>query len=268
MRLAFARNAGWFYRRHIRPLLPLDVQRLVKLVACLWAYRLILWIRTMSIKERLKTIRRFLRIDFHIPAGHWPYELARVCKEVASRPAHPGEVIVEAGCWEGCSSAKLSIFCQLLGYRLYIYDSFQGVEPTSQEGHDFSGEYAATEDVVRRNLARFGELPACHLFPGWFSQTLATRPVPAPIRVAYIDCDLAKGTYEVLRGILPSLCTDGVVYSQDYHIPAVRRLLEDPGTWRRLGRPRPQITYLGYCLASVVFGVRTAPPDVRRRGTR
>ena len=65
--------------------------------------------------------------------------------------------MVEAGCWQGGSTAKFSIICRIMGFPLYVYDSFQGVEPTDQEGWDFSGEYAASLPTVEANLRRYGE---------------------------------------------------------------------------------------------------------------
>jgi hypothetical protein len=68
--------------------------------------------------------------------------------------------MVEAGCYQGGSSAKFGIVCEALGYRLHIYDSFEGVEPLTEEeklhGHDFSGEYAVPEALVRSNIGQYG----------------------------------------------------------------------------------------------------------------
>jgi Macrocin-O-methyltransferase (TylF) len=102
--------------------------------------------------------------------------------------------------------------------------------------YDFSGEYAASEALVRENLAQYGELEVCELHKGWFENTIGLRPVTRPVRVVYIDCDLAKGTFEVLTGSLPGLAADGRVFSQDAHIRQVQELLEDPKTWEQLGR--------------------------------
>src|SRR5205814_2011900 len=79
---------------------------------------------------------------------------------------------------------------------------------------------------------------------GWFAATLARSPVSDVVRVVFIDCDSAKGTQEVLLGVVPSLAGDGVVFSQDFHIAPVRELLLDPGTWERYGRGGPSLERL------------------------
>lgn len=145
----------------------------------------------------------------------------------------------------------------MFGYRLYIYDSFEGVENLSPEDQakewDFAGQYASPESVLRENLVRYGEISVCLITKGWFSETLAKNRVPYPIRLAYIDCDLAKGTKEALSGIVPSLVDDGWIFSQDFHIEPVRRLLCEPSTWDLFGRGSSVITPLGQYLASIRF---------------
>ena len=242
------RLKDWFVR-WIHPRLPreLDRQR-VKLLYFVWGYWPLLRLRTLSVVDRVKLLARFIRIDWHVLHSHQPSEIASVCAVLAQRPARRGEVMVEAGCWNGGASAKFSLVCELYGYRLHIYDSFEGVEPmTAQEkqrGYDFSGEYVASEATLRATLQRFGAPDVCSIHKGWFAATLARSPVADVVRVVFIDCDSAKGTQEVLLGVVPSLAGDGVVFSQDFHIAPVRELLLDPGTWQRYGRGVPSIERL------------------------
>ncbi len=263
-----------WYVRWIRPHLPreLDRQR-VKLLYYMWGYWPLLRLQALTLIDRLKLLTRFVRIDWNVLHSHQPCEIASVCTALAQRPARRGEVMVEAGCWNGGASAKFSLLCELCGYRLCIYDSFEGVEPmTSEEkqrGYDFSGEYVASDATLRANLRRFGAPDVCSIHKGWFAATLAKSPVADVVRVAFIDCDSAKGTQEVLRGVVPSLARDGVVFSQDFHIAPVRELLLDRRTWERYGRGDPSIERLCGHLAMVLLPQRSERrvlPD-RRRGS-
>ena len=245
-------------RAHISE--ELHRQRL-KLLWFVWGYWPLLTLKILPLSQRIRLLVRFISVDWHVVHSHRPAEIARVCQALAERRAisdEKKEAVIEAGCWQGGSAAKFSILCNLLGYELHIYDSFAGVEDRSTEdgnsGYDFSGEYAAPEGVLWRNLSQYGEAGICTVHPGWFSDTLARGPVPYPVRVAFIDCDLAKGTYEVLLGIVPSLVQDGWIFSQDFHIPPVKAMLSAPATWQRLGKPQPTLTRLGGCLASLRFG--------------
>ncbi len=247
------------YARWVRPHISreIDRQRLKLVTWDMWGYRRLSSMRALSPGQKLHVLKRFLAIDWNVPHAHKPLEIAEVCRALAERPARPGECLVEAGCWQGGSSAKFSIVCKLLGYRLRVYASFQGVEPMTDEekkdSHDFSGEYAAPEDLVRRHIENYGEPRICSIRAGWFADTLAREPVPDPVRVAYIDCAVAKDTREALAGIVPALSDDGVVFSQDYHIGPVRLLLESSEPWAEFGRGSPQVTPVIRNLARITF---------------
>ena len=250
------------YVRWVRPRIqsPIARQRL-KLFWFVWGYGPLLRLR-LPIARRLSLLRRFLRVDWNVPHAHRPSEIARICEALASRRARPDEWMVEAGCWQGGSTAKFSILCEMLGYHLAVFDSFEGVEPMTEEeksrGYDFSGEYAAAKALVMDNVARYGAFGSCSFHQGWFSDTLARKPLAHPVRVVYIDCDVAKGTSEVLTGVVPRLVPDARVFTQDFHIGPVRELLLDPETWRRLGvATAPRIEALCGHLAEIQFN---APP--------
>lgn len=236
------------YVRAVRPFLrtPLAQQRL-KLLWDAWGYYPLLVDSAMPPAQRVAMLARLLRIDWNVPHAHKPRELVAVLLSIAKRPGHAGEAVVEAGCWLGGSTAKLSVFCKQFGYELHTFDSFEGVEErTGVEGSgtDFSGSYAATLDAVRSHVERYGEIAICHFHPGWFSDTLEKSPPEFPVRGAYIDCDLVKGTGEALAGIVPALVDDGWIYSQDYHIASVRGLLHSQDLWHRIGRAIPRIEHV------------------------
>jgi hypothetical protein len=245
------------YRQWIFPRLPNELSRQrLKLLWFIWGYWPIVFLKNLSVMERLKILKRFLKVDLHIVHSHLPSEIAYMCRALTDRRAKADEVVVEAGCWKGGSAAKLSIVCKMLGYRLLIYDSFSGVETPSIEWQEneekaFFGEYAAAEGLVRYNLEKYGEAEVCHIVKGWFSDTLAKTPVPHPVRLVYVDCDLLKGTNEVLCGVIPSLVEDGYIFSEDYHLQSVRNLLLKPGNLEKFGRGSMLVTPLGQKLACI-----------------
>lgn len=247
-----------WYVRWIRPHIREGIHRQrLKLLYFAWGYWPVLLIRTLAFRDRVRLVVRFLEVDWNILNAHHPCEIAVICKALAERPARPGEIMLEAGCWQGGSSAKFSVASKMLGYQLRVYDSFEGVEELppemKQKSYDYSGEYSASEPLVRQHLAEYGEIGVCSFHKGWFAETLATNPVTVPIRVVYIDCDLAKGTKEALAGTIHSLVSDGWVFSQDFHIAPVRELLHDPATWKQFGKSTPIIKPVCGNLASLRF---------------
>jgi len=245
------------YRQWVFPRFPNELSRQrLKLLWFIWEYWPIFFLKNLSVMERLNILMRFLKVDWHIVHSHLPSEIACMCIALTDRQAKGDEVVVEAGCWQGGSAAKLSILCKMLGYRLLIYDSFSGVEtpPLEWQEHEeksFFGEYAAAEGMVRYNIEKYGDPEVCHIVKGWFRDTLANTPVPYPVRLAYIDCDLLKGTKEVLIGVVPSLVEDGYIFSEDYHLQSVRDLLCKPGNLEKFGRGSMLVTPLGQKLASI-----------------
>lgn len=227
------------YRRYLERHLALSwmVRQRLKLLWFGRGYAVLLQVPALSWSERLWLIWRYIRIDLKVPHGHEQRDCAITVVALGARRARPGEVMIEAGCWQGGSTAKWSLACRLLGYQLHVYDSFRGVEArTDMEGsYDYTGEYSATFDTVRDHVARYGDLSLCTFHPGWFTDTMTPGSVPGPVRLVYIDCDLAKGTQEVLAGVVPVLSDDGVIISEDCQIPVVAKLLAAPATWAALG---------------------------------
>lgn len=245
-----------FYERWILPRFadPLTRQRF-KMLYFVWGYWRFLLVPGLGVGQRLGLLRRFLRIDWNVVHCHFPAETSCIARVLAERHARPGEIVVEAGCWQGGTSTKFSLLCAALGYHLHVYDSFEGVETLSPDDQakewDFAGQYASPESRLRDNLDRYGAPEECTVHKGWFSETLAGAPTDGPVRVAYIDCDLGKGTLEVLQSVVPALAEDGCIFSQDFHIEPVRRVLIDPETWRSLGVPSPELRQEGVYLASL-----------------
>ncbi len=242
------------YGRWVQPLLPMAVRKVIRMAWGLWGYWPILLISEIGMGERIGLIRRFLRVDNHVEHAHWPCEIAHITRALFASGAGRKEIMVEAGCWKGGSTAKFSILCKKLDLRLFVYDSFQGVEPSDQDGYDYSGEYGATRDLVANHVSLYGEIDVCTFIAGWFSDTISKNPLSEPIRAVYIDCDLAKGTQEVLTGVMDSLVDDGLLWTQDFHIEPVRRLLHDPKTWEQYSRYVIDVEFFCHNLARLKLG--------------
>lgn len=216
-----------------------------KALSRITGYSGILSISALTFGQKLGLIRGCMRVDWNIILGHRPQEIAFIFQEMARLGGGEG-VMIEAGCWNGGSTAKFSLMCQLLGIKLQVYDSFQGVEPVTgayDHWYDYSGEYSASEALVRGNVAKYGCIELCSFHPGWFKDTMAEGLITDPVRFVYIDCDLSKGTKEVLDGIRGHLTHPSIIFSQDYHIPPVREMLNSADTWKSIGMEIPEIRF-------------------------
>ena len=155
------------------------------------------------------------------------------------RPTRAPRRRVEAGCFKGGSTAKLSIAAKLSQRRLFVFDSFEGL-PQNTEQHrptifgevpDFSqGRYRGALEEVQQNILKFGDADVCMYLKGWFEQTMPQ--FAQPIVAAYIDVDLVSSTRTCLKYLYPLLQPGGCLFSQDAHLPLIIALLEDSEFWR------------------------------------
>jgi O-methyltransferase len=179
--------------------------------------------------------------------------MLEVVEALLSLPRRMEGAVVEAGCYQGGGTAKLSLAAEKAGRKLIVFDSFQGLpehdEPPSVnifgETVAFSpGQYRAGLEEVRANVARFGAPGICDFRPGWFIETMPG--FREPIALLFLDVDLAASTRTVLKHLYPRLVPGGILFSHDGHLPAVLSVFRDEEFWKReVGCPPPRFEGLG-----------------------
>jgi len=169
------------------------------------------------------------------------------------RPESNG-VVVEAGCFKGGSTAKFSLAVDIVGRKLVVFDSFEGI-PENDEPQDKDifgwkagvfkkGDYCGTLEEVISNVTRFGKIERCRFIKGWFDDTMPD--FKEPISAIYIDVDLASSTRTCLKYLFPLLERGGILYSQDGHLPLVVDVFSDDDFWlKEVGCKKPLIQGLG-----------------------
>jgi len=223
------------YKRYVRGLIRREIarQRFKLILWDIFGYLPLVFYNNLRISQRIKLIRRLIIVDYNVVHAHKPCEIVPVILSILDGRGKKG-VVIEAGCWHGGSSAKLSLACELAECKFLIFDSFEGVEfgdPNSDQKH-FYGQYNSTEAVVKANISKFGCLAVCEFKKGWFKDSFLNFSMN--VRVVYIDCDLVKGTFEVLNGIVRNLSKDSEVFTQDYHILPIRAALSNEEMWRSI----------------------------------
>jgi len=204
------------------------------------------FVRRRAIADRLLTVHA------NVPCAHEHAEMVAIIRQIFDIPVDRPGCIVEAGCFKGGSTAKLSIAAAETGRRLVVFDSFEGL-PENDELHDKTifgdvadfrgGKYAGRMSEVSDNVRRWGEVDVCELVPGWFEDTMPA--FREPVAVAFIDVDLAESTRTCLSHLYPLLISGGVLFSHDGHLPLCIEVLRDARMWEGIGGPRPIITGLG-----------------------
>jgi O-methyltransferase len=178
--------------------------------------------------------------------------MVRIVRDVFALPDDRPGCIVEAGCFKGGSTAKLSIVAAEVGRRLVVFDSFEGI-PENDEPHETTifgdearfaaGSYAGRLSEVMDNVSAWGEPDVCEMKPGWFEDTMPS--FTDAVAVGFLDVDLASSTRTCLEFLYPRLIPGGVLFSHDGHLPLCIETIRDQALWRRIGGPAPRISGLG-----------------------
>ncbi|HWP59922.1 MAG TPA: TylF/MycF/NovP-related O-methyltransferase [Candidatus Acidoferrales bacterium] len=207
---------------------------------------------------RREIIDRFERVDREIDIQSTATDGLFLAEALLALDC-PGAV-VECGCFNGGSTAKLSILARLTGRRLFVFDSFEGLPQADADNiRDFHarrsmsvkrdwapGEYAASLERVRENVKKYGEIDVCTFVKGWFSETLATN-LPEKIALAFTDVDLPSSAKECLIHIWPRLSEGGVFFSHDIAYIKVLQNFFDDRLWRDVFQePQPVFWGAGY----------------------
>jgi hypothetical protein len=142
--------------------------------------------------------------------------LVMALKLLETSPEIAGDV-VECGTWKGGSATNLSLVCRIVGRRLHVFDSFQGLpegRPGDREAAAYAkGDYRGTLDEVKRNIGRYGTIEVCDFIPGWFEDTLPsfTRPVV----LAFLDVDLEASLDTCVRHLWSRLVEGGHLFTDE-----------------------------------------------------
>lgn len=206
-----------------------------------------------SFLKRLLLILQFYKISYLVDCPHMENEMIRVAQAILNLdPKIPG-VILEAGSYKGGSGAKISQATAIIGRKLYLFDSFEGL-PEHKEIHSKNiyggdayfpaGSYKGTIEEVKSVIRKYGRIENCEFIKGWFNDTMPN--FKEPIAVAYIDVDLKSSTETCLKYLYPLLADKGILFSQDGHLPWIIELLKDNSFWEKIVKiKKPEIKGLG-----------------------
>jgi len=152
-----------------------------------------------------------------IPMGtSYKAHLAMAMKLLETPPEVQGDVI-ECGTWKGGSATNLSLVCKIVGRKLRIFDSFEGLpvgEPADREAQFYQkGDYMGTMDEVKSNISKYGAIECCEFVKGWFNETLPNMNFP--ILLAFLDVDLEASLDTCVKNIWPHLVDQGYIFTDE-----------------------------------------------------
>jgi O-methyltransferase len=226
--------------------LPYDFPRFKKFLALKPETKITFW-------QKLSLILNCYRVSYFVDCPHMEGEMIEVMHRIFSVSPKKSGVIVEAGAFKGGSTAKISLAAKIANRKFFIFDSFEGI-PAHEEKHGKNifggdayfpkGSYFGSLGEVKESVERFGDIERCEFVKGFFDKTMPD--FKKPVAVGYLDVDLASSTKTCLEYLYPLLVKDGVLVSQDGHLPWVIDLMSDKDFWqKKLGVKTPKIQGLG-----------------------
>jgi len=154
--------------------------------------------------------------NLRVPGSSYKAHLAMALKIFETPPDIPGDVI-ECGTWKGGSAVNLSLVCKIVGRKLKIYDSFEGLpegEKNDREAkHYKKGDFLGIIDEVRSNITRYGAIECCEFIKGWYKETLPT--LDSPVLLVFIDVDLEASLHTCVKYIWPKLVDQGYLFTDE-----------------------------------------------------
>jgi hypothetical protein len=191
-------------------------------------------------RDRIKLVDCFQRNTREIESGTSAVIHTMLAREILSLPPGIEGDVIECGAWKGASSASLSLICRLVGCRLIVCDSFQGLPDDGMQlhtaphariyGYYREGMFCGSLVEVRSNIEKYGDIEVCDFVPGFFSESL--RTLSKALRFAFLDVDLVSSTRDCLRYIWPLLSEGGAVYTDDALDMDIVRVFFDEAWWR------------------------------------
>ena len=172
----------------------------------------------LSWRKKFQLAYRMWRNTRNIRTGtSYKAHLAMAVKLFEIPPDEKG-VVVECGCWQGGSTANLSLICDLVDRELIVYDSFEGL-PVADPNDPFgvpkaAGWFMGDLATVQSNVGKGGVLSRCTFRKGWFEDTLPHHV--EPIVFCFADVDFGKSIHEVVLNLWPHLSENGYFFIDEY----------------------------------------------------
>jgi O-methyltransferase len=186
--------------------------------------------------KRARLALNLLWVHLRVSCAHSPAELLAVVEEILLLPPEVPGVIVECGCYQGGSSAKLSLAAGMANRPLIVCDSFQGLPQPETSDHlekmeAFQrGDFATRLEEVETNVRHYGNPAVVQFVPGWYQESLK-RLSGVPIACLFLDVDLQESIKSCLMGLWKSVAPGCKVFVHDVDRSPVVKPFRDKEWW-------------------------------------
>lgn len=196
----------------------------------------------LNAQDRLNLVRKFIKIINNVKSATSLEVHLTIAKYLLSLPKSKNTVIVECGCYKGASSCSISIICKIIGKKLIIYDSFEGLPDVSTKNRTYylhlkkkekykKGMYLGKLNEVKKNIRNYGEISCCIFRKGFFAKTLKNHK--EKIQLAFLDVDLVSSTKICIKLLWKKIVNEGYIFTDNSCDMANVRIWFDNSWWKK-----------------------------------
>jgi hypothetical protein len=188
----------------------------------------------MGLLRRMALGFRMLWNTLRVPtATSYKSHLAMAMKLLELPPEEKGDV-VECGTWMGGSAVNLSLVCRIVGRKLLVHDSFEGlpeIESGDREGVWYKkGDYCGPLKTVKQNVTKYGAPEVVEYVRGWYEDTLPH--LERTLVLAFVDVDLEASLDTCVRFLWPRLTERGYLFIDEAVSPNIVSLFFSERWWK------------------------------------
>ena len=192
--------------------------------------------------KKFKLIRKFKKNVKKIPTESTWLEHIEMASSILSVPSSVNGDVIEFGCYKGGSSVNLSIVCKIVGRKLLICDSFEGLpKPTEEDRVHYNlytdhydeyeeGRFATSLDEVRHNISHYGCIDVTEFVCGYFENSL--KNLNRKYILAFFDADYVESLKPCLLEVWPNLQDKCRMYVHEATSLSLVALFFDKEWWR------------------------------------
>lgn len=196
----------------------------------------------VGLSDKRRLMRKIRRNTTEITGATSYYEHLLLATYLLSTPKSVRGDIAECGCFKGRSTATLSLVGELVGRRVRVFDSFQGLpeidnddkvhislHSTRYEVYE-KGDYTGTIDEVRRNVERYGQADRCEFIEGYFEDSLPSDQ--GEYAFIFLDVDLNQSLKSCLMYLWPRLSENGYLFTHEAQQLPFAKVFFDESWWQ------------------------------------
>ena len=202
----------------------------------------------LEINDRILILKKFIKVIEKLNSATSLETHITLAKYLLSLPKSKKNFIVECGCFKGASTCSISIICKIIGKKLIIYDSFEGLPHVSKKNKTFyphlkftekykKGMYRGSLEIVKKNLKDYGEISVCIFRKGYFDKTLPSHK--EKIGLIFLDVDLPKSTKTCIKYLWKYLEKDGYFFTDDSCDMENVNIWFDRHWWKKIFKSKP-----------------------------